>query len=420
MNQGGATASRHPSRPASRNAFGESVEISDAQLQMHNNELEYVNRNGQSFGAASVSHSYASALSASLSRSVTPDPQLVDRSPTPRIPSAAVGRVGSMDKRSMNSHNSFNGVSSHGMRDPAELVTALSGLNLTPDIVLEGESRSHLHQQIDDQRDFYNFRKDFQNSVSFEKGPSTPSLSGHDYGMSVHSSNPLSPSMMANQFGGADLPPLLKNVATASGYGVNGLDPRALGGSSMHNHGRMTGNAMQYPLMDPSFLQYSRANEYAAAAQLAGVMDPILDRDGLGNSYTDLLGLQKAYLDALLASQKPQYGMPYLGKSGSYGNGYNGNLACAMGMSYPGSPLASPTFPNSPSLHGDRGMRYPLGARSINGGYLGAWHSDAGVGLDDNFALTLLDEFKSNKAKCFELSEIAGHVVEFRYCNLFL
>lgn len=32
---------------------------------------------------------------------------------------------------------------------------------------------------------------------------------------------------------------------------------------------------------------------------------------------------------------------------------------------------------------------------------------------------TLLEEFKSNKARCYELSEIAGHVVEFRYALIF-
>ncbi|MFS7938316.1 putative armadillo-like helical, nucleic acid binding NABP, pumilio domain-containing protein [Helianthus anomalus] len=37
--------------------------------------------------------------------------------------------------------------------------------------------------------------------------------------------------------------------------------------------------------------------------------------------------------------------------------------------------------------------------------------------VGESFASSLLDEFKSNKTKCFELSEIeiAGHVVEFRY-----
>ncbi|MFS7966379.1 putative armadillo-like helical, nucleic acid binding NABP, pumilio domain-containing protein [Helianthus anomalus] len=54
-------------------------------------------------------------------------------------------------------------------------------------------------------------------------------------------------------------------------------------------------------------------------------------------------------------------------------------------MSYPGSPLGNPLLPNSafgpdsPARHGDRSLRFS-------------------------------SHFKSNKTKCFELSEIAGHV----------
>ena len=47
-------------------------------------------------------------------------------------------------------------------------------------------------------------------------------------------------------------------------------------------------------------------------------------------------------------------------------------------------------------------------------GVMGPWHVDTG-NIDESFASSLLEEFKSNKTKCFELSEIAGHVVEFRY-----
>jgi len=59
-------------------------------------------------------------------------------------------------------------------------------------------------------------------------------------------------------------------------------------------------------------------------------------------------------------------------------------------------------------------MRFS-GMRNLAGGVMGAWHSEVGSNLDETFAPTLLDEFKSNKTKCFELSEIGGHVVEFRY-----
>ncbi|GKB01818.1 pumilio homolog 2-like protein [Tanacetum coccineum] len=43
------------------------------------------------------------------------------------------------------------------------------------------------------------------------------------------------------------------------------------------------------------------------------------------------------------------------------------------------------------------------------GGIMGPWHLDGA----DSFGSSLLEEFKSNKTKSFELSEIAGHVVEF-------
>jgi hypothetical protein len=46
---------------------------------------------------------------------------------------------------------------------------------------------------------------------------------------------------------------------------------------------------------------------------------------------------------------------------------------------------------------------------------MGHWPLDAGCNMDENYAPSLLEEFKSNKTKCLELSEIVGHVVEFRY-----
>jgi pumilio RNA-binding family len=62
-------------------------------------------------------------------------------------------------------------------------------------------------------------------------------------------------------------------------------------------------------------------------------------------------------------------------------------------------------------------MRFSPGMRNLSGGVMGSWHSEAGSNLDESFPSSLLDEFKSNKTKCFELSEIAGHVVEFRYIS---
>ncbi|WCJ19654.1 pumilio 1 [Euphorbia peplus] len=435
--------SRHPSRPASRNAFDDDVENLDSQFaQLHDlsssDALHSIaNKQGVSgipnVGATS-SHSYASALGASLSRSTTPDPQLVARAPSPRIPPIGGGRVNSMDKRDS---NSFKGVSSTLNGTNSDLVAALSGLNLSS---VDEENHSRLHGQ---QQQFLN--KSMSSANSYLKSPSAHMLNSRggshvdhqnvdsmnsafaNYGLSGYPMSPSSPSMMGAQIGSGNLPPLFENAA-ASALG-GGLDSRALGAlgpnlmaaaAELQNLNRVgnqnAGNALQMPLMDPLYLQYLRSNEYAAA-QLAALNDPAMDREYLGNSYMDLL--QKAYVGSLLSPQKSHYGVAYPGKSGNANQNYYGNPAFGLGMSYSGSPIGGPLLPSSPMgsgspvRHSDRNLRYSPGIRNLSGGVMGSWHSESGGNLDENFPSTLLDEFKSNKTKCFELSEIAGHVVEF-------
>ncbi|XP_065872313.1 pumilio homolog 1-like [Euphorbia lathyris] len=460
--------SRHPSRPASRNAFDDDVENLDSQFaQLHDltssDSLHSIANKqgvhgGQNVGATS-SHSYASALGASLSRSTTPDPQLVARAPSPRIPPIGGGRVNSMDKRDGSGSNSFKGVSST-LNGSADLVAALSGLNLST-VDEENYSRLHGQHNLEDHHNLFNLQGDqnhvkqqqlLNNSISsansYLKGPSAPMLntrrgshSDHqnvdsmnsafaNYGLGGYPMSPSSPSMMGAQIGSGNLPPLFENAA-ASALGGTGLDSRTLGAlgpnlmaaaAELQNLNRVgnqnAGNSLQVPLMDPLYIQYLRSNEYAAAAaQLAALNDPTIDREYLGNSYMDLL--QKAYVGSLLSPQKSHYGVPYPGKSGNANQNYYGNPAFGLGMSYPGSPIGGPLLPSSPMgsgspvRHGERNLRFNPGVRNLSGGVMGSWHSESGGNLDENFPSTLLDEFKSNKTKCFELSEIAGHVVEF-------
>ncbi|XP_031251231.1 pumilio homolog 1-like isoform X2 [Pistacia vera] len=507
-----APVSRHPSRPASRNAFEDGVETSETQFAHLHHDLATIdalrsgaNKQGlpavQNVGA-SASHSYASALGASLSRSTTPDPQLVARAPSPRIPPVGEGR-GSMDKRNVGVQNSLNGVSS-SLNESVELAAVLSGLNLSTDDMVDQEnhSRSQNQHEIDDRHSLFNLQSDAnhmtQNSYlnksepghfqlhsashstkgsysnmgkssglgigmnnnsfmadvhkpalssanSYLKGPSIPTLNGggsspsqpqmvgnmnsafSNFSLNGFAMNPSSPPMMGSPMGSGALPPLFESAAAASAMGANGLDSRSLGtnlglgpnimaaAAELQNINRLgnhtSGNALQMPLMDPLYVQYLRSNEYAAA-QVAALNDPAMD---VNNSYMDLLGLQKAYLGALLSPQKSQYGVPYLGKSGSLNHNFYGNPAFGLGLQYPGSPLLpnSPVGSGSPVRHGERNMRFSSGMRNLSGGVMGPWHSEGGGGLDESFASSLLDEFKSNKAKCFELSEIAGHVVEF-------
>ncbi|XVF75297.1 hypothetical protein PTKIN_Ptkin13bG0175900 [Pterospermum kingtungense] len=483
--------SSHPSCPASRNTFDDRIETSEAQFANLHHDLgsggalhSSLNKPGmplvQNVGSF-ASHTYASALGVSLSRSTTPDPQLAARAPSPCIPPIG-GRSSSIEKRSVTSLNMFNGVDSnsfHGISasvgESAELVAALSGLNLSNGVVDEDEhSQSQTHHDIDDhhiklnsylnklEAEHFHLHSakgpslitskssgvgmDLKKSSlmadglvelreyanSYPKGPSTPTVNGvgspldlqdvnnmnsifPNYGLSGFPMNPSLPSMLGNQLESGTLPPLFENAAALPAVGGTGLESRALAGglalnpnlmaaaAELQNLSRLgnqnAGNALRAPLLDPLYLRYLRSNELATA-QVAALNDAMIGRELCGKSYMDVLGLQNAYLEALQES-------------------YYGNPAHGLGMSYPGSPLAGPLFPNSsigsgsPVQNSGRNMWFASGLRNLSGGVMGAWHSEAAANLDESFASTLLDEFKSNKTKCFELSEITGHVVEF-------
>ncbi|KAM2056859.1 hypothetical protein FF2_029109 [Malus domestica] len=505
-----APVSGHPSRPASRNAFDDNAEsvgsaesdLAHLRRDLMTSDALRSSANGQGSSAAQSmgppsSYSYAAALGASLSRSTTPDPQVVARAPSPCLTPIGGGRVGASEKRGISSPSSFNGVSS-GRNESGDLVGAFSSMNLSANGVKDDESHlpSQIKQDVDDHQNYLFGLQGGENharqlaylkksesghmhmpsaphsakgsytdlgksngggsdssdrqvelqksAVSsgnlYSKGSPTSNLNGGggllhqyqqvdhanspfpNYGLSGYSMNPALASMVASQLGTGNLPPLFE-----SAMGSPGMDSRALGGrmssgpnlaaaaNESHNLGGLgspiAGSGLQAPFVDPMYLQYLRTSEYAAA-QLAALNDPSVDRNYLGNSYMNLLELQKAYLGALLSPQKSQYGVPMVGKSGgSNHQGYYGNPAFGLGMSYPGSPPVipnSPVGPGTPIRHNELNMCYPSGMRN-----LAPWHLDGGCNIDESFASSLLEEFKSNKAKSFELSEIGGHVVEF-------
>ncbi|GAB4824440.1 Pumilio 1 [Ancistrocladus abbreviatus] len=485
--------SRHPSRPASRNAFDENVEmLNTAEAELAKLRCDGANIQGpfpaQNAGVP-ASYTYAAALGASSSRSTTPDPLHVARTPSPCPTPVGVGRLRASEKGAVSNQNSFYGVSSGTANDSADLVAALSGMNISPNVVIVDEcslpseieqdtgshhnflfnmqgsqdhvkhhsymkksESSHLHGHSMAQParstvggpDLSSTQLERQKSTvtsgnSYSKGSSMSSLNGGSwspqyaqldgsdssltgYGLSGYSLNPALPSMMASQLG--NLPPLLESVAAASAMGIHGMDSRGSGGglpsgqnltaasesqnlSMMGN--QMGGNAFQASFVDPLYLQYLRTAAYAA--QVAALSDQSPDRSYLNNSSMDLL--QKAYLGSLLSPQKSLYGVPLGNKSSGSSHGYYANHAFGVGMGYPGSPLANPVIPNSPVGPGspmrrnELNMRFPGGVRNLGGGVMGSWH------MDGSFGSSLLEEFKSNKTKYFELSEIAGHVVEF-------
>ncbi|GFP97364.1 pumilio homolog 1 [Phtheirospermum japonicum] len=435
-----APVSGHPSRPASRNAFDE-----------ENSAIGHSSPNMQSSSAAqhagqAASYSYAAALGASLSRSSTPDLQRIARAPSPCPTPIGGGRAGSSDKRNINSPSSFNAVPSLSS-ESADLVAALSGMSLSNGNIDEGHHlSSHIEPDAAEHRNYlfnlqggqnnlrqqtyvkkhepaqFNYqrgiimpsdsgvnnigRSDF-NRKAYLKGPSNATVNGgagllspykhldspnssfSSYGVSGY---PMSP--MSGQIGSSNFSPLFENAAM-------------LGGTNLAAEQNFRNqSAMQASFVDPLYLQYLRTAEY--------FNDPSVDRNYMGNnSYMDLL--QKAYIGNVLSPPKSQYGVPMGGNSGpSSPHGYYANPAFGIGMSYPGSPMAGHIIPSStgsPMRQGEFNMRFPGGMRNVvGGGAIGAWHLD---NIDNGFGSTLLEEFKSNKTRCFELSEISGHVVEF-------
>lgn len=512
----------HPSRPSSRNAFDNGVETlhsSDGHLALHHDigsmDSLRPDSTAQSVGGRQnnnmpVSQTFASVVGSSISRSNTPDPQLVARAPSPCLPPVGV-RLSNNDKKSNNASSSFNRTSS-GIMESDDLVAAMSGMSLSTvgrideDII----AQSKLQKEMVEEQNFLFGMHGGQNHVKqnqFSKMsepahlnmlPTSQSMkssypdlarnsgglgdignptvrpngqaelhrttlspvnshakvssssfvgspggspvhyqninnAGADfagYGLSGYSIDPASPSLMPNHIGMGNFPPLFENVAALSPTASTGMDSRALGGFSLgqnltgagdlHSLNKIGNNTaaatLQMPLADPLYVQYLRSAEYLGS----NFSDSPTDRGYMGNSYLELLALQKQYLGALLQPQK-QYGMPFLGKSGGLNHGYYGNPAFGFGMTYPGSPVASPVLPASPGgpcsplRLGERSMRFPSGMRNLAGGVMGSWHSGTGGNMNDSFASSLLEEFKSNKTKSYELSDIAGHVVEFRY-----
>ncbi|KAA8543844.1 hypothetical protein F0562_021979 [Nyssa sinensis] len=170
--------SRHPSRPASRNAFDENTETlasAEAELAHLRSELASAEtmRSGVNIKSSSAvqnvgqpaSYSYAAALGASLSRSTTPDPQVIGRAPSPCLAPIGGERVGASEKRGVNTPNSFNGVSS-AMSESVDLAAALSGMNLSNGVIdEENHLPPQIEQDVDDHKNYIFNLHGGQNSI---------------------------------------------------------------------------------------------------------------------------------------------------------------------------------------------------------------------------------------------------------------
>eukprot|EP01018_Ginkgo_biloba_P027317 Gb_23280 [translate_table: standard] len=212
-------------------------------------------------------------------------------------------------------------------------------------------------------------------------------------------------------------------AATASpGGGMGVVDMQ-----QVYKFNGQLGTTLQPNLTDPlyfHYLQRSAEDAYHAAA----LGDPLVARGYIGGNQMDTLELQKASMIGYATEQKSMFprsgvlGVPIAGKSSSVSPAYYGSPpSMGLVMQYPSSPLASPVIPGSPGMAAsllarpnERNLHLPSGSNRVSMGAYSGWHSQRGnEKLDDMKGFSFLEELKNSKTRRFELSDIAGHVVEF-------
>ncbi|CAM0943088.1 unnamed protein product [Alopecurus aequalis] len=393
-------------------------------------------------------------VGSSISRNATPDPQLIQRIPSPCLPPVGV-RMGKADKKvegaGFTSHH-------HDGSDTAAALSAMSNLNLSGNKMtnLESDVQNHIYQNFGDQREMLfnapNEHRQFsqQNLVhsadeepmnaleyaAFPNGGSNISNSNMSK-LAAESKNNFptqSPHGNAHKKGSLLSPTgsayLYQNLnGDNSNIDVSGRHTRAnsqsTGSSMLNNHlntdgeyvnllSNQGGAGFQGLPMDPVYASYLQANPNSPLGAAAS-MNPFRGSNFSGSGHLDTAGYQKAYLASLIAQQNLQYGMPYLGKSGGLSPTlYGSEPAYGMEMAYLASPKSSP-YISSPQGHarqGDRQTRVPSMVRSANGATMGSWNSENSL-IDNAYGSSLLEEFKTNKTRSFELLDIVGNVVEF-------
>ncbi|XP_073392002.1 pumilio homolog 1, partial [Physcomitrium patens] len=272
-----------------------------------------------------------------------------------------------------------------------------------------------------------------------QQNPYYPSMNsasvyGPQYGLGGY---PMNPAMLAPMMAGYS-PPVF-DPATAAALASMGVRAGVPGSPAqaavdMQNLYKYAGGASPQ-MHDPLYLQYMRAAEEARAAAL----DPAALRNYMGGGPVDMAEVQKNQLNAMLggysAEQKSQFGrtgsmgIPIASqKSGSVSPGYYGSPPGVGVMPYNNSPLASPVLPGSPVGAGsfavrrdERSLRLSGASRtssgnmgSASGTTYGGWQGQkTSETPEETRGSTLLEEFKNSKTRRFELSDIAGHVVEF-------
>ncbi|KAM7267966.1 hypothetical protein ACFE04_010132 [Oxalis oulophora] len=165
----------------------------------------------------------------------------------------------------------------------------------------------------------------------------------------------------------------------------------------------------QHSFPDPIYMPYYQ-QPFADAYNMSPQFEPSASR-------STVMGTQYNTLDSQKASSMDNQRAGVLSRVMT--NHYFGNPQ-NMGvlMHYASSPLASPVIPTSPAggaglLGGGNEMRYPVGSGRYTGVYSGWQGQRASENINDPKICNFLEELKSGKSRRFELSDVAGHIVEF-------
>ncbi|XP_068637285.1 pumilio homolog 5-like isoform X2 [Aristolochia californica] len=180
------------------------------------------------------------------------------------------------------------------------------------------------------------------------------------------------------------------------------------------------GLALQPTFTDPLYMNYFH-NPSDDAYSVTGQYDALTPRGGvLGGQ--DVFLPQKALPSAYTADQKshhPRSGALSIQSPRKVGLASSNSYGSPPGMGiltqYPTSSLTSPGSPVvGANLAGRKteNFRFPVTSSRNVGAYGWQGHKEAEK-LDDKKSYSFLEELKSSKARRFELSDIAGRIVEF-------
>ncbi|KAK8928622.1 hypothetical protein KSP39_PZI017497 [Platanthera zijinensis] len=212
--------------------------------------------------------------------------------------------------------------------------------------------------------------------------------------------------------------------STGSNYNVR-TSGVSLGGNFSPGYYGQIGIASQHSYTEPIYMPYfQHPSEQAYTG--SGQMGPTNFRgSAIGSSQGS--DPQKSSLQyACSPDQSPQ--APRIGAinspSGRKGVPANtdiyGNLPnLGLLVQYPTSPISSPVYPGSPVSNSGTSSRRSEGIRSPGssgraGGTYSGWQSPRVQDkVDDSRLHSFLEELKSNKSRRYELSDIAGRIVDF-------